>query len=184
MFQKIKEWIKQCGTHIECVQAIEKSLEPGRGEGPARLLYVGSSNASTVTLVEREMNMEYIALSYCWVDRLCIIQDDVADISHEIAAMPEVYKIAYLTLSASSAVTSQDVFLQSRDEAHAQLSRSRIALSYICPDGSIGSITLITHREPNLARMPNTLPVDARAWTMQEQRLSSRLLQFCSYHLL
>ncbi|KAL2060308.1 hypothetical protein VTL71DRAFT_9703 [Oculimacula yallundae] len=229
MFQRIKGWIKECETHEECIQTPGKSLEPGRGSGPARLLYVGSSANSTVSLVDRRPNMEYIALSYCWggddsmkltklefqswtqsipftdlpktiqdgiictrrlglkylwVDRLCIIQDNAADITQEITAMPEVYKLAYLTLSASSAVSSQDGFLQSREEANYQLSRSRIALPYKCPDGSIGSIALVTHREYSHAMMPNTTPVDARAWTMQEQRLSSRLLQFCSYHLL
>jgi hypothetical protein len=205
MFQRIEEWLKHCGTHIECAQAMERSLELNRGRGPARLLYVNSSNTSSIRLVERKMNMEYIALSYCWggddsmkltnlefdswaqsipvinlpktirdaiictrrlgldylwVDRLCIIQDNAADVTQQIAVMPEIYGMAYLTLSASSAVTSQDGFLQSRDEVSSKFSRSRIALLYICPDGSTGSITLAPSQELSDSLTPGTLAVD------------------------
>lgn len=43
-----------------------------------------------------------IGLEYCWIDSLCIIQDDRADWAHEAGQMAKIYSNAYLTLAATA----------------------------------------------------------------------------------
>ena len=50
-----------------------------------------------------------IGLRYLWVDAMCIIQDDGDDMAEQIGQMYAVYRNAYVTVSAATAATSQEV---------------------------------------------------------------------------
>jgi hypothetical protein len=50
-----------------------------------------------------------IGLQYLWVDAMCIIQDDCDDMAEQIGQMYAVYRSAYVTISAATAATSQEV---------------------------------------------------------------------------
>jgi hypothetical protein len=52
-----------------------------------------------------------IGLRYLWVDAMCIVQDDGDDMAEQIGQMYAVYRSAYVTISAATASTSQEVRL-------------------------------------------------------------------------
>jgi hypothetical protein len=122
-----------------------------------------------------------LGLKYLWVDRVCIIQDDREDTMKELSAMARIYQRAFLTISAGSASSAIDGFLQPRSKAAEMMRKSRIALEYICPDGSKGTVGLTPAAlRKDDSWKADTRAVDARAWTMQEQILSTRTVYFCS----
>ncbi|KAE9365035.1 HET-domain-containing protein [Stipitochalara longipes BDJ] len=58
-----------------------------------------------------------LGLRYLWVDRLCIVQDNSDDFSLEINKMHDIYAGAQITISAASALASQDGFLHPRSRS-------------------------------------------------------------------
>ena len=56
-----------------------------------------------------------LGIRYLWIDCLCIVQDDPKDWEREAATMGEVYRNAYLTISASHGRDSSAGFLFARD---------------------------------------------------------------------
>jgi hypothetical protein len=124
-----------------------------------------------------------LGVRYLWVDRLCIIQDDERDKAIEITAMPQIYSRAYLTISAASAKSSGDGFLNTREEVHEVLAHSWVELPYLSSRGARGLVTLKLSEPCEDFNSPNTQAIDSRAWTMQEQMLSPRLLHFCTFHI-
>ncbi|KAF2833726.1 HET-domain-containing protein [Ophiobolus disseminans] len=114
-----------------------------------------------------------LGLRYLWVDALCIIQDDGDDVAREIATMPEVYRYAICTISASRASTSEEGFLQNHhtDDMH----HSPIVLRITCPDGTPGQINL-SNRGSEYRYVQE--PIHKRAWCYQERILSPRIVDF------
>ncbi|KAK2754070.1 hypothetical protein FQN54_007239 [Arachnomyces sp. PD_36] len=112
---------------------------------------------------------------YLWIDALCIVQDDEKDWAHQIAGMHVIYSNADLTIS--SLVSS---------DCHTGLFRPR-TLRVLHP-------VALDFWEPKQNRqsgMPRAVfpewaqdnpgidgPVHTRAWTLQEQLLSTRILYF------
>jgi hypothetical protein len=135
------------------------------------------------TLKDAVICTRRLGLRYLWVDRLCIIQDDEMDKVMEITAMPRIYSRAYLTISAASAKSSGDGFLKTREEVHKAMARSWVELPYLSSKGASGLLTLKLSESCEDFNSPNTKAIDSRAWTMQEQMLSPRLLQFCTFHI-
>jgi hypothetical protein len=121
-------------------------------------------DAFTVT---RNLGLEYI-----WIDALCIIQDDVEDVTREISKMRHVYENSQVTISAASAATVQDGFLRQE------------------------FVPLDLHKLPTLKDEPHRLlvasngkdrcevfsskplPVNDRGWTLQEIYFAPRILVF------
>lgn len=65
-------------------------------------------------------------LSYLWVDSMCIVQDDREDKNQEMPHMSEIYKNAFVTISASSAARCNDGFLQHRKMFGADLCKGPV----------------------------------------------------------
>lgn len=58
------------------------------------------------TLQDAVLVMRKFGLQFLWIDSLCIVQDDLADWEEEAANMDAVYSNAYLTLAATSPISS------------------------------------------------------------------------------
>jgi hypothetical protein len=113
-----------------------------------------------------------LQLRYLWVDSLCIIQDDPADVAKEITMMPQVYKEAYVTISAECAKTCRDGFLHERPPPMSAYWSFK--LPFRCPDGQLGHV-ILENRQPANA---SNAPIHARAWTLQETLLSPRFVGY------
>ncbi|KAK5627655.1 hypothetical protein RRF57_003370 [Xylaria bambusicola] len=109
-----------------------------------------------------------LKVKYIWVDAICIVQDDPEDKALEISRMTDIYNRSYVTISASTALTCRDGFLQTR-----QLEKIPIRLRTEVSRKKKGSVLLVT--DPDRDE-----PIHKRGWTMQEHLLAPRLLMFGS----
>ena len=115
-----------------------------------------------------------LGFRYLWIDSLCIIQHDTADWLREAAKMGSVYANASLTIAAANAKDDNDGFLRPRSDT---LNPLRIMSS----TGNLAQVYLQTQDDGIKINAPNLEePLDTRGWTLQEQRLSRRILQFGS----
>lgn len=120
-----------------------------------------------------------LGLRYLWVDALCIIQDSREDMKHELTQMASVFKNAYITISAASARTCQDGFLQHRIPRRSQF--PRFELPYRAwEDGPAGTVIL----QEAVMYYAFEEPINLRAWCLQESLLSPRLVTFGKHELI
>ncbi|KAK2761233.1 hypothetical protein FQN54_001755 [Arachnomyces sp. PD_36] len=131
-----------------------------------------------------------LGIRFLWVDALCIIQDDPSDKAHEISKIAQVYQNAFLTLSATRALTVQDGFLADNKDESTGLWKDLIPVrcrvpsekamtlkeGFQLPPRGMGTLWLCD--ESDDMRMGFTEPVSRRAWCLQEQILSPRLLAY------
>ncbi|KAM5349262.1 hypothetical protein ACJ41O_005769 [Fusarium nematophilum] len=117
------------------------------------------------TITDAILVTKRLGLSYLWVDSLCIIQDSVEDQKKEIPLMAEIFELAYVTISAASARSSSDGFLQRRKPDTA-------VIPYILPTAELGSLRL--YKEMDAADEP----IHSRAWTLQEHVHACRILEY------
>jgi hypothetical protein len=110
-----------------------------------------------------------LGIRYLWVDALCIIQDSPGDIAHEIGSMGNIYKNATLTIVAAHSEGAHLGFIGRNAPFEG------CELPFLLPDNTLGTIIAVPGGLG--PRMP-PLPLDTRAWTMQEQMLSTRHLVF------
>ncbi|KAK4228679.1 heterokaryon incompatibility protein 6 [Podospora fimiseda] len=134
-----------------------------------------------------------IGIQYIWVDSLCIIQDDPNDKVKEVAQMADVYKNAYITISAARARKATDGFLRDWSNPETKLWKPLVPLAFDIPDLSGTTlpslkdamklprphkgILWIYNESSGIAATTND-PVNERAWCLQEQALSPRLLSY------
>jgi hypothetical protein len=80
-----------------------------------------SSNISLSTLPQTIQDAVLCAhklgLKYLWVDSLCIIQDSTEDREREISRMAQIYKNAFVTISAARAKGCHEGFLKTEGRA-------------------------------------------------------------------
>ncbi|KAM7206369.1 Heterokaryon incompatibility protein (HET) domain containing protein [Naviculisporaceae sp. PSN 640] len=110
-----------------------------------------------------------VGFKYIWVDALCIIQDDEEDKLREITNMHRIYRGSFFTIAAAVAHSSQDGFLQLRT------SYKGFKIETQSADGvsqDLLAVRLIDRSDVT------TYPLYKRAWTYQEDSLSTRILAY------
>ena len=120
-----------------------------------------------------------LSLEFLWVDSLCIIQDDPKDVARELASMPQIYRRAWVTISASNAEGVSDGFLQRRCYVHRSADKdvqAPISLRYLAKGSSGGGEVIFLQPFNQCDRQDE--PINERAWTYQERHLSPRVLDF------
>jgi hypothetical protein len=125
-----------------------------------------------------------LGLRYLWVDSLCIIQDSEEDTAREIGQMSRIFQQASITIVAASASNCNQGFLKYRSppsECPNRVSKgmrdvySEFTMSFLCPDGSNGTILL---HQSSFNYLKD--PLYDRAWALQETVLSPRTLIYSS----
>jgi hypothetical protein len=106
---------------------------------------------------------------YLWIDALCIIQDNQKDKRSEIEAMGSIYRNATLTIAASDSKGVREGFLKSRPKS------PTCKLPFYLPNDRLGNIEVEQYR---LYANQENWHLNSRAWTMQEELLSPRILFF------
>jgi hypothetical protein len=108
-----------------------------------------------------------LGISYIWIDSLCIIQDDKNDWERESGRMERVFSDAYCTIGASSASSSLDGLITTRDRREClKLPTRSLGTLYVCP--SIDDFR--EHVELG--------ELNRRGWVLQERALSRRSIYF------
>ncbi|KAK3358088.1 heterokaryon incompatibility protein-domain-containing protein, partial [Lasiosphaeria hispida] len=113
-----------------------------------------------------------LGVPYLWIDALCIVQDDPADLRRELSRMPEIYQYVTATISAASSTKADDGFLFPRGHWYRQ-----------CPPVRLQAVAESGERVVAFAyekRLWESEPIGWRAWTYQEHALSPRVLSYRS----
>lgn len=126
-------------------------------------------DAITVT---RRLNLKYI-----WIDRLCIVQDDEVQREKELEKMGEIFANAYVTISAATAINSEKGFLEGRELLSRAYTRP-IKIPSFSPNGLRDHVMLYQRGSATTRE-----PIHHRAWTLQEDLLSPRLLFYGDFEL-
>lgn len=120
-----------------------------------------------------------LGLRYIWIDSLCIIQDDVDDLYHELAKMSSIYTNSYITIAAtqsdggmrgcylSGSLYHQDHRLPWKQQDATMMETDLYVREKIAHIGEQGAVT----------------PLLKRGWVCQERLLSPRVLHFCEREL-
>jgi hypothetical protein len=117
-----------------------------------------------------------LGIRYLWVDCLCIIQDDLEDVTREIALMAQTFENAFVTISAASAASVHEGFLYRRN-------RSQDTLLELPFETSEPTPARILVERIDQAQDPATDPINLRAWTLQEHILATRMLVYSTERL-
>jgi hypothetical protein len=115
-----------------------------------------------------------IGIKYLWIDALCIIQDSIDDKVIELASMCRTYQHATVTIVAASANSANQGFLEDRNPP-----KPSSQIPFWSPDGKLSSVSLRLEDRYDDEREP----INTRAWTLQEQLLSPRLLIYATHTL-
>lgn len=117
-----------------------------------------------------------LGVDFLWVDSLCIVQDDPSEKARELGIMGAVYHNAYVVISAASARTCEDGFLEDRSQP-----AEYIQVPF-CGDGFV-------HLSHSRGKNGDTgtfgaAPLDDRAWAYQEFYMARRLVVFHVHEIL
>ncbi|KAF2000720.1 HET-domain-containing protein, partial [Amniculicola lignicola CBS 123094] len=126
----------------------------------------------TTTILDSMTLTKELGLTYLWVDRFCIIQDDHAQKHTQLRAMASIYVNAYFTIAACGDLRSEYGLLGIDTERPRLNPFLRIQLSPTCR-----IISRLPQDEACSKRQPR-LGYHTRGWTFQEWALPSRVLAF------
>ncbi|KAI1061340.1 hypothetical protein LB507_011285 [Fusarium sp. FIESC RH6] len=118
-----------------------------------------------------------LGLRYLWIDALCIIQDCQTDWEVESGNMAAIYQNAYLVIGADMSSNSDGGFLDVQSGGY-----HGHGWPIATVDNNIIYARSENRRNNNFKELhPLDLePLSKRAWTLQEQVLSSRMVHFAS----
>ncbi|KAH8585613.1 heterokaryon incompatibility protein-domain-containing protein [Bisporella sp. PMI_857] len=119
-----------------------------------------------------------LGIPFLWIDALCIIQDSTEDLTVESGKMGYVYENAALTIAAEASENSTIGISKSTNRTRQVLQPMARCRSHI--HGVEGSLYFRKAFGNSLDRGP----LSRRAWTIQEEVLSPRLLRFAERQLL
>ena len=119
-----------------------------------------------------------LGIPYLWIDAICILQDSRRDKALEISRMASIYQSSHITIVAASAKNADQGFLLPREAP----SRAN-TIPFMHNGFHAGPVNIrrrLGNREVSSEETPRPPldPVDSRAWTLQEQLLSQRLLVY------
>jgi hypothetical protein len=104
-----------------------------------------------------------LGIQYLWLDSLCIVQDVTRDWTSEAARMKDYYKNGYLTIPALFSPDSHCGILNPRQDLPCVL---------LSPQRQL----YLRVQLPEQRDVIRTAPLSSRAWVLQEQLLSTRIL--------
>lgn len=122
-----------------------------------------------------------LSIPYIWIDALCIRQGDIIDWDHESALMDKVYSNSFVTICAVSSTHCQEGYLHrdgTRIPIHMFGSENQDETAY---SWFVQALPIISHKRP-YRPLTHELGSSAwlrRAWTYQENALSTRCMFFC-----
>jgi hypothetical protein len=182
----------ELGTEIATVRLVEKSEKLPIKWAALSYVWGGDQKLKTTvgTITDMKAGIERerlpqtlqdaitvcraLGLEFLWVDALCIVQDDPEDLRRELASMPQIYQRAWVTISASAAARVTDGFLLKRCYSH---TATPVSLPYLADDGLDTDRVVLVGKSSDICLSQND-PINERAWTYQERRLSPRMLDF------
>jgi len=121
-----------------------------------------------------------LGMSYIWIDRLCIVQDDEDDWSTHANQMCFIYERASLTITALAASTRDEGLYLPRQE------RASVRVRCATRGRDLGGVMHIAPRLDRRAAFSRELSSsrwDTRGWTFQERLLSRRIVYFGRHQL-
>lgn len=116
-----------------------------------------------------------LGIRYLWIDSLCIVQDDDADWKAEAVKMAGVYQGSYFTVAATSSPNGDGGLFLSLDGSNPD-GLVRVGFDRTVQEEGIEACSI---RYP--VASPQVIwdgPLSGRAWVLQEQVLSTRLIHF------
>jgi hypothetical protein len=117
-------------------------------------------------------------IRYLWIDALCIIQDSEDDWAREANTMANVYKNSLLTIAVATDTNSEaDVCFRPRSRLRVR----PLGVNSLWADGSTKYVFADRRITQDGSRPPSAL--DKRAWVLQEQLLSPRVLTYSNEEL-
>lgn len=162
--------LSHCWGRVQIITTTRGSLE-------SRLKGIQTDQLSQ-TFLDAITVTRKLSYRYLWIDSLCIIQDDSADWEKEAAQMCNVYQFAELTISAAHASGGNIGCFRKRDGI---LQLPFILNFPITEAGKRTESTLqaifTSHSQSEGIQDPHP-PLYGRAWVLQEQLLSPRMLIF------
>lgn len=129
------------------------------------------------TIQDAIMITKRLNLRYIWIDRLCIVQDDEAQREKELEKMGAIFANAYVTISAATARSCEDGFLHER-QVQSRAYTPPIKLPCYSPSGLRDHVMLFQRGSATTRE-----PIHHRAWTLQEDLLSPRVLFYGDFEL-
>jgi hypothetical protein len=120
-----------------------------------------------------------LGIDYLWIDALCIIQDDREDWNREAERMGYIYKYATITIAAEASPTSGIGILNSMKVSRQSSTKLAAVSCHSIRHGVQGKIYFRkNHLRSSGSEWTYRGSLSTRAWTMQEELLSSRILRF------
>lgn len=121
-----------------------------------------------------------LGIQYLWIDALCIIQGDPVDWAREAGKMCLVYSFSHLTVSAANSPGSSHGCFRLQKFG----TPPRVLTYGASPVYVRRNIAREHARDAIFARLSSEpLPVNCRAWTLQEAMLSNRILYYAADEL-
>ncbi|KAF7505106.1 hypothetical protein GJ744_001246 [Endocarpon pusillum] len=164
--------LSYCWGKGQTVVTTQQNLEDFREGIPISALSQSLQDAIKIT--------RKIGLRYLWIDALCIVQQEhgLEDFLVESSKMGEYYSNAYLTLGAGSAADSQDGFLTLREPPAARPVRLVYSLPADSRSENMSHASSFVYACLSRVSGREFKPLDARAWVLQEQIMSPRMLTY------